>query len=270
MNPNELILVPLKLSRRGLAYKYIGATSGDYITIFIETRELPIQDAPFDDMFSVKAIEIQLKAKVEAGKRVLPLVIDKGLVKTDLILDDNYYYHVFNCDEFEYDIDQMRRMDANKFKQSLIKHIDFRDSSIRKQLAWLKVTNRGLAYKYIGQTSGKSYTVYIEPNELPFDDSIDGDNTKFMDFEKQLKEMIRIESQLVPYELLTGVTVINIKLDDKNLIYVSRCDESLYNMDDLLEKKSLMKQSILNGFDYTDPYFIKQIQLLKATQRGLV
>lgn len=233
---------------------------GKRLSLTFTTEEL-INHRPGNDTDPKK----ELQAFAEAEKTQIPRKIREGLVSVGVDLNSKYYTHIYSVDESIYSI-QSFKDNALALKESLIKQLNPNEQI----LSPLKLTNRGLAYKYIGATSGKSHIVYIESEELPSESQKENVITADENAEKQLREMIKIERQFITQKISEGITIIEIILDDKNLIYVSRCDESLYDIDNFQENKTSMKQSILDGFDYTNPYLIKQLQLLKATQRGIV
>lgn len=107
-----------------------------------------------------------LKSMVDNTRLQTPLVIEDGIVMTDAFLDEHYFTYVYSCDESEIDIDALRE---NKIlmKQSILEELNQDDGTLFQQIKnLLKKTGKGLAYKYVGSRSGKTFILRIEPNEL--------------------------------------------------------------------------------------------------------
>lgn len=101
-------------------------------------------------------------------KNNLPQELSKGLVISDVILSDKYFTYVYSCDESIYDI-EILRANTNTIKKDNIQNVNYVQEQDRDFLIFvnrLKITNRGIAYKYVGTTTGKSVIVFIEPEEL--------------------------------------------------------------------------------------------------------
>ena len=96
-----------------------------------------------------------LEATLSSTKMTLPTTIDNGLVLTDVFIRDGYWYYSYQCDENLYTIDLIQAS-YDTVKEALMK-------TLIKQL---KEANTGLAYMYNGGTSGKSCTIFIEPDEI--------------------------------------------------------------------------------------------------------
>ena len=106
-----------------------------------------------------------LKICADNAKLQTPQEIDEGLTMVDVTLDSQYFIYIYSCDEQIYDIDMLTE-NYDELKKILINDLDFSNPVIVKLCNKLKETNRGLAYKYIGNTSGKVLTVHIAPDEL--------------------------------------------------------------------------------------------------------
>lgn len=106
-----------------------------------------------------------LQALADNAELQTPTTISEGLVMTDVLIDDDCFVYVYSCDEDIYDIDAIEENAASS-KGEILTYI-LSDEPILNQLRkLLKECNYRMAYKYIGDTSGKSYTIYITPEEL--------------------------------------------------------------------------------------------------------
>lgn len=130
------------------------------ITIRFTAKELKNNLASED----VDAV-VRLKAAANNAKLQTPMVVDDGLIMTDVFLDSYYFIYVYDCDESKYDIDYMEE-NVSEIKEEIMEYVLSDDSTIKAIRGVLKEAHYGLAYKYIGSTSGKTYTIYIEPEEL--------------------------------------------------------------------------------------------------------
>ena len=134
---------------------------GEEITMHFTSDELKT-NRPTSDADPEK----QLKSIMESTRLQTPSVVDEGLVLTDVVLDANYFTYVYDCDESEYDIDEMLS-NIQEMKEAVLEDAIESGGTLAKNFFnLLKITHRGLAYKYVGSTSGKTCLVCFEPDEL--------------------------------------------------------------------------------------------------------
>ena len=107
----------------------------------------------------------RLKALANNTKLVTPVVERGGLILTDVFLDTHYYTVVYDCDESKYDIDYMEENKTEK-KERIIEDVHSDNHTIGISRDLLIEANYGLAIKYVSSSSGKTCTIYIEPEEL--------------------------------------------------------------------------------------------------------
>lgn len=110
--------------------------------------------------------EILLNTIADNARLQTPQKIDEGMFLTDVLVDEKYYIYVYSCDEPEYDIESM--CETESLMKDVLKNDIFgsNDPILKKLLDLIKETNRGIAYRFVGSPSGKTYTLYFEPNEI--------------------------------------------------------------------------------------------------------
>lgn len=110
--------------------------------------------------------EMKLKINADNARLQTPAVVAEGMVMTDVTLDSHYYTYVYSCDESIYDMDVLMES-ISEMKEAIMEDVLGEDDMITKgMIGLLKDTRRGFAFKYVGSTSGKTVTVYLEPDEL--------------------------------------------------------------------------------------------------------
>lgn len=92
-------------------------------------------------------------------------IMDVGLVLTDAELDDKYLILEYTCDETQISLEVFN---GNKdlVKQAILEELEQKGQETSKVVDLLKDTHRGISCKYVGDKSGKSVTIYVEPDEL--------------------------------------------------------------------------------------------------------
>lgn len=110
----------------------------------------------------------------------LPRQTENGVVMTDALMENGYFTYVFTCDESIVDIDLLQASDA-RIKGMLKKRfLEKQDAGVQLMCEILKATNRGIAFKYEGSTSGKTYICRIESDELLSPPEADNDECKIV------------------------------------------------------------------------------------------
>lgn len=134
--------------------------SGEDVTLFFTSEELK-KNSPGTDANP----EVLLKTIADNARLQTPQLIDEGLVITDVTLDDNYLTYVYSCDESLYDIDFMNEND-DLVRTEIITGFAFNDAIQNRLLVLLDQTNRELAYRYVGESSGKNCTFFVKPQDI--------------------------------------------------------------------------------------------------------
>ena len=134
---------------------------GDKYTMRFTNMELKMVVDNID-----KDTDVLLQSIISNTKLNLPRQTENGVVMTDALMENGYFTYVYTCDESIIDIDLLQANDA-LIKGMLKKRLyEKQDIGVEKICEILKATNRGVAFKYVGTTSGKSYTCRIESDEL--------------------------------------------------------------------------------------------------------
>lgn len=110
--------------------------------------------------------ETYLQSTLQSTRLQLPITYSEGMICTRIELDSAYFTYYFDCDEEQFDINEMQfsaEQNHDAVKEMLTSSSD---PSFVKMMNMLKATNRGLRYFYTGTTSGKEAIVAIESEEL--------------------------------------------------------------------------------------------------------
>lgn len=110
---------------------------------------------------------VLLKTMAANARLQTPVVVEEGVVMTDVLLEEHYYTYVYECDESGFDIIDIMEESKTEMKEVIMEDVLGGNDSMTKAVCdLLKKVHYGLAFKYVGSTSGKICTVYIEPSEF--------------------------------------------------------------------------------------------------------
>ncbi|MDE5849808.1 MAG: serine/threonine protein kinase [Muribaculaceae bacterium] len=118
-----------------------------------------------DESVADKNLRFLKSVIVEANKQ-FPQKADEGLTITKVFLEGDYIVYIAECDEDVLDMDLLeenKREIKDVIKENLSSSAD---SDVRMLRNTCIKANKGIAYKYVGDTSGKSFTVRIPVSEL--------------------------------------------------------------------------------------------------------
>ena len=92
-------------------------------------------------------------------------IMDEGLVLIDAYVNKKYLTLEYSCDE---SIISIEVFNGNKdlLKEAIFELIEQKEPETLEMIELLKATQRGIAYKYVGDKSGKSVAVCVESDEL--------------------------------------------------------------------------------------------------------
>ena len=98
----------------------------------------------------------------------LPEEIDEGIILTDVKLTDDCFLYIAECDEDVVDIDILNAVKGELQKEiaSSLQEEIANDSDIQEFVKYCKKARKGIGYKYVGTTSGKSCIVKIPYSKL--------------------------------------------------------------------------------------------------------
>lgn len=111
-------------------------------------------------------IEEILREVIRQERTELPIDIAYGIKITDIKIEPNYITYITKCDEDLVDIDLLNsnKADAkNNVKQFLRSN---NDAEMADFLKLCKMAHKGMAYLYVGDTSGKACRIEISYSEL--------------------------------------------------------------------------------------------------------
>jgi len=154
----EAMINLCRKAKKGIAYKYTGVPSGKSITIEIEIDELR-SDYP------CKTPEEKLNYLINKTRTELPYQEGIGLTINEIEIIDGYITYITDADE---DILDENFIDILNEKRKELKEdlIESLKSEIDEMIDLCKQTNTGIAYKYVGNHTGKSFTVKIKADEF--------------------------------------------------------------------------------------------------------
>lgn len=163
-NPNVILLLSVvKESDKGLKYVYIGKKSKKSVSVVLTNREIrEALDAPAGNKNVMDVIESQIRLT----NAQLPMYTGGGMTIMKLALEGNYLAYTYECDENIVSID---RLNDNRveLKRLLINELTTStDSMIKMLVEMCKEADLGIIYRYVGDTSGKDCTVYLNNSEL--------------------------------------------------------------------------------------------------------
>ena len=158
----------------GVKYKYVGKSSGKMLAVCIEPYEIAVWNVETEpevveevveesdeDLHDPKAL---LDYTANYFKSQTPTDLGNGMVLTDVFLDKSYFTYVYECDELKLDLDVMNR---NKdLMKSLLRSEIVNNEENKEFCDMLKQAHYGVRYKYVGASSGKVFSVSMEPEEL--------------------------------------------------------------------------------------------------------
>lgn len=155
----------MKEEHAGLKLKYIGKTSKKTFTMELSPEEcVSILDS-VEKGTSDSPLDI-LKNQIATTNVQCPMTVAEGMVIHELTLEGDYVVYYVNVDESMYD---MEEMEANKYQSKIdimSSLTDGSDPSVSHFIKSCTNADKGVAYKYIGSSSGKSFQINISKEEL--------------------------------------------------------------------------------------------------------
>lgn len=106
-----------------------------------------------------------IETVLEATKGHTPMTVATGMVMTDVRLEDGYFTYYYECEEPLYDMDKLQN-NSELAKKDVKAALALQHDSMVLLLSQLKAAGMGIAYKYIGTTSGKVCIVHVECEEF--------------------------------------------------------------------------------------------------------
>ena len=91
--------------------------------------------------------------------------------------------------------------------------------------------------------------------------------------EKFIELSVEQANATCPMTVETGLTMSEVQLSGKNVVYVYQCDESLYDYDVLTERKDAVKEAVIAGLrsqSETDKNVKAFLLALQKSETGLI
>lgn len=147
----------------GLKLTYVGRDSGNKVSTMLTLEELKdLSNSERDEKDPLALLEAQLRLT----NAQLPNDLGNGMVNTKMVLEGDYVVYYYICDEDQYDIDSMKE-NIPLLKQLLIHELnDNKDPTIAVLRQICKDANKGIAFTYQGETTGKKASIMIPVEEL--------------------------------------------------------------------------------------------------------
>ncbi len=159
----DSLLVLLVENNKGLVYNYTGIESDKKLSISFTAKELKELIAQ-KRQGSTDPLSA-LKSALDVTNLQMPMVIDQGLTINKIYLDGDYV--VYNCitDENYYSIDELRN-NIHVMQESIDELFDISNPSVALFINYCLNANKGIAYRYVGDQSGKVCFVPFTVREL--------------------------------------------------------------------------------------------------------
>lgn len=131
-----------------------------------EEEEIVLDDDDDDEDESERLeeenFEQQLRDGVNVARRDLPTVVDSDMTLTDVQLSSRELVYEFTCNENDVTVAQMRQA-GDLMKETMLSSFN---ASMRELCNMCVKTNRGLAFKFVGQQSGDIFVVSLTTQEI--------------------------------------------------------------------------------------------------------
>lgn len=153
------------LSKEGAGWtiRFKGQTSGKTVSLTLSRND--ILNASKVDVKDKDPLSI-IEGVIRLTNAQMPEDIEEGLTITEVSLEDRYVVYNVSCDESIISIRALRE-NTQELKSEILGNFDMSNMAIAKFIQNCKKANVGIAYRYIGNDSGKSCLIKIPVSELP-------------------------------------------------------------------------------------------------------
>lgn len=160
------VICVIQLILTTLAFRMMKGNSNDF---FNDTEIVLAPDEDDQDLLALDASDVEVETVASKNVRFLqnlieetnkeyPQKVEEGIHMIRVSLDDNYMVYQAECDEDVIDMDVLKMRQSN-MKEAIKENLSPSDPEIKMLMNACIKAEKGLAYKYVGNTSGK--TVYI-------------------------------------------------------------------------------------------------------------
>ena len=106
-----------------------------------------------------------LKSMIEQTNREYPQKLEEGITMKRIFIEGDYVVYQAEVDEDVIDIDLLE-INKKNMKAAIKENLDASDPEIRMFKNTCTKAEKGIAYKYVGDTSGQSVYIHFSCNEL--------------------------------------------------------------------------------------------------------
>lgn len=106
-----------------------------------------------------------LKSQIEQANREFPQKLEEGITMKRMFLEDDYVVYQAEVDEDVIDMDLLE-MNKKNMKAAIKENLGTPDPEIKMFRNTCLKAEKGIAYKYVGDTSGQSVYIRFSCNEL--------------------------------------------------------------------------------------------------------
>ena len=153
------------LSKENAGFKivYRGKASGTELSVVITSEE--IKEGSNTDNSSRDPV-LLLRSQIETSNVQMPMQIDEGMKITKVYLDGDYVVYNVEIDESMYSVGNINAS-KSEVKSNIKEALSGGDDPAMKVFVqFCKNAGKGIAYRYVGDQSGESATVYVGVDEL--------------------------------------------------------------------------------------------------------
>lgn len=158
----KTLIDELEKAGAGLALKYKGKQSGKEFSITFTPEEIAsagkVQEEDKDPM------EL-LNAQIDAANLQCPIEAAQGMEIESISVEGDFVVYNVTTDESIYSIEQLNA-GKKTMKQAIKESLKETDEASEQLLKLCKMTRKGIAYKYVGNTSGEVCFIEIASSEL--------------------------------------------------------------------------------------------------------
>lgn len=106
-----------------------------------------------------------LKADIKESNKSYPMEVEEGLTAKKIYMDGDYVMYYIECDEDVVDMDVLSQ-NKSKLRRVIKKNLNNADDEVKMFKRMCKKANKGIGYKYVGDTSEKTFTIRFSSSEL--------------------------------------------------------------------------------------------------------
>ena len=108
--------------------------------------------------------EDDLESVIQIANNDMPQIVEEGMRIDEILLEGDYVTYVCTIDEGLYSISDIRASHS-EIKEAMLDFLK-NDEESQSFLSICKSHNKGIAYRYEGDETGKTHTIYIRPSEF--------------------------------------------------------------------------------------------------------